>query len=188
MRALRRVTQPIPDVDDVTLARAQRGDVAAFRVLVTFYQQPIFAYLWRMLGQRADRTLVEDLTQETFVRVHRGLARFERSGPATLKTWLLTIATRVALNELRRRRPVTTPIDARTRAIAGPRDDATIALFVRAALETLTPDHRAVIVLREYHDLDYAEIASVLEIDLGTVRSRLSRARDALRAVLSEES
>jgi len=187
MRALRAVP-PITDVDDVTLARAQRGDAAAFRTLVTFYQQPIFAFLWRMLGARADRPLVEDLAQDTFLRVYRGLARFQRTGPATLKTWLLTIATRVALNELRRNRPATTPLDARARVVAVPREDVALALAVREALETLTPDHRAVVVLREYHDLDYAEIASVLAIDVGTVRSRLSRAREALRAVLTEES
>jgi RNA polymerase sigma-70 factor, ECF subfamily len=187
MRALRAVKLTETGVDDLTLARAQRGDAAAFRALVVAYQQPIFAFLWRMLGTRADRTVVEDLVQDTFVRVHRGLPRFQRTGPATLKTWLLTIATRVALNELRVRRPITTALDAKARAIAGPREDAAAAIAVRAALETLSPDHRAVLVLREYHDLDYAEIASVLAIDVGTVRSRLSRAREALRAAFGEE-
>jgi RNA polymerase sigma-70 factor (ECF subfamily) len=173
------------DVDDATLERAQRGDPVAFRVLVVCHQPAVFAYLWRMLG--GDRAAVEDLVQETFVRVHRGLPRFARGGPATLRTWILTIATRVALNELRRRRPRTEPIDARARAVEEPRTDATLALIVRDALDQMTPDHRAVLVLREYHDLDYAEIASVLGIDVGTVRSRLSRARAALRAELGEE-
>jgi RNA polymerase sigma-70 factor, ECF subfamily len=125
--------------------------------------------------------------QDTFVRVHRGLPRFAPAGPATLRTWILTIATRIALNELRRVRPRTEPIGKRARAIPGPRADAAVAVIVRDALDRMTPDHRAVLVLREYHELDYAEIAAVLAIDVGTVRSRLSRARDALRSALSEE-
>src|SRR5262245_22493003 len=189
MRAQLRTAGPNgrSDVDDVTLGRAQRGDDDAFREVVACHQQAVFAYLWRMIGPRGDRALVEDLVQDTFVRVHRGLPRFAARGPATLRTWILTIATRVALNELRRARPRTEPLDRRARAVAQPRGDAALGLIVRDALDRMTPDHRAVLVLREYHDLDYAEIACALAIDIGTVRSRLSRAREALRAALSEE-
>jgi RNA polymerase sigma-70 factor, ECF subfamily len=182
---LRTVKPSTRDVDDVTLARAQRGDPAAFREVVGCYQQVVFAYLWRMLG-RGDRGLVEDLTQETLVRVHRGLPRFSPAGPARLVTWILTIATRVALNELRRQVPRTEPIGKRAREVAD-RGDAALGLIVRDVLDRMTPDHRAVLVLREYHQLEYHEIAGVLAIDVGTVRSRLSRARAALRAALLEE-
>ena len=173
------------DLDDLTLARAQRGDEAAFRELVRRYGQTVFAFLWRMLGHRAERMLVEDLTQETFVRVHRALAGFSLAGPARLETWILKIATRVAHNELRKKPVATEPLES---YVAVDCSDARLAMIVCEALEQMTPDHRAILVLREYHELDYAEIAEALGIDLGTVRSRLSRARDALRAALSEES
>lgn len=174
------------DVDDATLDRARRGDVDAFRAIVTCFQQAVFAYLWRMLGARGDRGLVEDLVQDTFVRVHRGLRRFDPAGRGTLKTWIFTIATRTALNELRRTRPPTHGLAAAAHVADGGRD-ARLAVIVADALARMTPDHRAVLVLREYHELDYAEIAAVLGIDLGTVRSRLSRAREALRQALAEE-
>jgi RNA polymerase sigma-70 factor (ECF subfamily) len=170
------------ELDDVTLARAQRGDDDAFRALVARYQQPVFAYLHRMLG-RTDAQEVEDLAQESFVRVHRGLARFAPAGSARLSTWILTIATRVALNHLRRRRP---RAGALPEDLPEPRAEAAIALVVREALARMTPDHRAILLLREIHGLEYQEISQALGIDAGTVRSRLSRAREALRAALSE--
>jgi RNA polymerase sigma-70 factor, ECF subfamily len=182
MRLLARAVASSDELDDVTLARAQRGEPAAFRELVVCYQQRVFACLWRILGARAERGIVEDLTQDTFVKVHRGLARFRTDGPARLGTWVLTIATRVALNHLRRA-PAPRVDEPEP---GGP--DVALALAVRAALEQLTPDHRAVLVLREYHGLDYEEIAAALAIEIGTVRSRLARARAALRALLSEES
>src|SRR5688572_2326678 len=175
-----------PELDDLTLARAERGDTAAFRALVGCYQDAVFGFLWRMLGARGDRGLVEDLSQDVFVNVHRALPRFSTAGPARLGTWILTIATRIALNALRRHRPPTVPLDQRARAVAAPRTDAALALIVRDALDQLSPDHRAVLVLREFHDLDYDEIAGVLGVEVGTVRSRLSRARAALRDALGE--
>ncbi len=176
------------ELDDLTLARAQRGDGAAFRALVERYRQPVFACLWRMLGARAERGLVEDLAQETFTKVHASLPRYCADGPALLKTWILTIATRVALNELRRAPARTRPIDdARDGLPAVPPADQALALIVREALEHMTPDHRAILILREYHELDYQEIAEALDIDIGTVRSRLSRARAALKAALEED-
>src|SRR6476620_8424946 len=87
--------------DELTLRRAQRGDQRAWRDLIERFQQPVHALIWRLLAGRA-RHRVEDLVQETFVRVLRALPRFDPAGPATLSTWILTIATRLALNEMRR--------------------------------------------------------------------------------------
>ncbi len=185
MRLLVSARTTMDELDDLTLARAQRGDAAAFRELVSRHAQPVFACLWRMLGGRGERALVEDLAQETFEKVHRALPRFHPGGPARLGTWILTIATRTALNELRRPAPARAPLDDTLPGV--PAADHALALTVRQALERMTADHRAVLVLREYHQLDYQEIAAALEIDVGTVRSRLSRARAALRAALEEE-
>src|SRR5215468_7792645 len=172
--------------DELTLRRAQRGDEAAWRALIEKHQAAVHAVIWRLLaGRQLHR--VEDLVQETFVRVLRALPGFDPAGPATLSTWILTIATRLALNELRRPEHAALtdePPGARSdRADAGA-ERRRLAAAIQAAVATL-PDHqRAVFVLREYHDLDYDEIAAVLDVDLGTVKSRLSRARCALRARL----
>jgi len=103
------------ELDDVALARARTGDATALRALVELYQDRVFALIWRMmLGRGTERT--HDLAQETFVRVLRGVQQFEPGGSAKLSTWILTIATRVVLNERRRA--------ARDRAES---DDAAIA-------------------------------------------------------------
>jgi RNA polymerase sigma-70 factor (ECF subfamily) len=180
------------ELDDLALARAQKGDAGAFETLVEIFQDRVFALLWRMLGRRARHDLVEDLAQETFLGVYRALPRFSRTGPARLSTWILTIATRVALKELRARHPASQAVDAIVDVLAAPgsTDEQTHRRAFAEALEravgALQPDHRAAFLLREYHQLDYDEIAQALEVDLGTVKSRLSRARDRLRASLKE--
>src|SRR5262245_34315895 len=94
----------LDELDELSLRRAQRGEDAACRALVERYQARVFALLSRMLG-RERRALVEDLAQETFLQVFRALAGYSPLGPARLSTWILTIATRRAIDELRRRPP-----------------------------------------------------------------------------------
>jgi RNA polymerase sigma-70 factor, ECF subfamily len=185
--------QPNRELDDVTLARAQRGDGLAFGQLVKWHEAMIWSYLWRMLGPAASRAVVEDLFQETFLGVHRGLGGFSSNGPARLSTWIFGIATRVALyrrRTLHRDAPVPGPThepgDGGAQAQQIERQ-LMVAALVRA-LDELRPAQRAIFVLREFHELDYEEIARALEIDLGTVRSRLHRARETLRRVLEEEA
>ena len=167
--------------DELTLRRAQRGDARAWRELVERFQRPVHALIWRILVGRA-RHRVEDLTQETFVRVLRALPRFDPAGPATLSTWILTIATRLALNELRRPEPVALADEPHAAERAD--DDVErrrLAAAIADGVARLPEAQRAALVLREYHDLEYVEIAEILEIDLGTVKSRLARGRAALR-------
>jgi len=177
------------ELDDVSLAHARRGEPRACRRLVERYERPVFALLSRMLLGR-ERALVEDLAQETFLRVFRALPRFEPGGPARLSTWILTIATRLALDELAKRRPPLAPLEDAARVPAAvPLDELERERLRRAigrALAGLSADQRAVFVLREHHELEYDEIARALELDLNTVKSRLFRARTALRAALSE--
>jgi RNA polymerase sigma factor (sigma-70 family) len=168
-------------VDELTLRRAQRGDERAWRDLVERFQQPVHALIWRLMAGRA-RHRVEDLVQETFVRVLGALPGFNPEGPATLSTWMLTIATRLALNELRRPEASSLadePVGSDRADDSA--DRVRLAAAIAAGVAQLSPAQRAVLVLREYHDLDYAEIATVLELDVGTVKSRLARARAALR-------
>ncbi len=178
------------ELDDVTLARAQRGDAAAWRAVVEHHQGAVFALLGRLLGG-GRRATVEDLAQDTFLAVFRQLPAFQRVGPARLSTWILTIASRRAIDELRRRpASAIAADDLVVRADRDRADDALdrrrLAAAIDRALAELTPEYRAAFVLRELHGLDYADVARALEIDLGTVKSRLARARAALRAALAE--
>jgi RNA polymerase sigma-70 factor, ECF subfamily len=88
------------ELDDLTLTRAQQGDASAFQVLVETYQGAVFALLWRFFGV-GHRDVVEDVAQDSFLGVYRSLARFRPDGAARLSTWILTIATRTALNHQR---------------------------------------------------------------------------------------
>ena len=177
-------TRAAEPFDELALRRAQRGDERAWRDLIARFQQPVHALIWRMLAGRA-RHRAEDLTQETFVRVLRALPRFDPAGPATLSTWILTIAARLAWNELRRPEPAPLADEpAGAERTDAPAERRRLAEAIAAGMARLPDAQRAVLVLREYHDLEYAEIAGALDLDAGTVRSRLSRARAALRAHL----
>jgi len=180
------------ELDDLTLARAQRGEESAWRALVERYQRPVFALLSRMLSPVARRDLVEDLAQETFLRAFRALPTFDRAAPGRLSSWLLTIATRLALDALKRRALPTQPLEELADIVPGPRraDDElerrTLREAIGDAIERLPVSYRAAFLLREVHDMPYEEIAEALGVDLGTVKSRLSRARSALRMALTE--
>lgn len=180
------VARTLEPLDELTLRRAQRGDERAWRELIERYQRPIHALIWRLLAGRA-RHRVEDLTQETFVRVLRALPGFDPAGPASMSTWMLTIATRLTLNELRR--PEHAELSGEL--VADDRSDAAserqrLGAAIARGVAALPDAQRAVFVLREYHDLEYQDIATVLELDLGTVKSRLARARAALREHLGD--
>lgn len=205
VRALTPVPPPAPvgrELDDVTLRRAQRGDHGAFRALVELYQGRVWDLTWRMLAPSGLGHRAEDVCQETLVRVYRALAGFEPGGSAKLSTWILTIATRRALTELSRRRPRQLSEDellAELEASDIDRLDAggsganvinrrQLGERLARAIGTLPDGARAVLLLRDLYDLDYAEIAHVLDLDLGTVKSRLARARAAVRARLGEQA
>jgi RNA polymerase sigma-70 factor (ECF subfamily) len=177
------------ELDEVTLARAMRGEQAACRALVVRYQGPVFALLGRLLAGRRG-ALVEDLAQETFLRVFRALSSFTPSGAARLSTWILTIATRLALDELRRRpreaEPLEAAADARDPQADGAVERRDLGRAIQRAMAALSPDHQAIVLLRELHGLEYEEIARALDLDAGTVKSRLSRARAALRDALGD--
>ncbi|MBS2025184.1 MAG: sigma-70 family RNA polymerase sigma factor [Deltaproteobacteria bacterium] len=183
--------QPPDELDELTLARARRREDAACRALVLRYQRPVFALLSRLLANQGRAALVEDLAQETFLRAFRALPEFDTAGPARLSTWLLTIATRLALDELKTRRPQHEALEQADAVVSLDRSDTltqrrqTVEKIARA-VEALTPDQRAAFLLREAHGLSYEDVAAALQVDLGTLKSRLSRARAALRIALEE--
>jgi RNA polymerase sigma-70 factor, ECF subfamily len=169
------------------LDRLRAGDAPAFEELVMTYQHRVFGVALRMLGNRGE---AEEVAQEAFVRAHRALGDFR--GDAKLSTWLYAITSRLCLNRLAsgERRLTRQGEDALLRlSDAGPRPDAALE---RRELETalgraiaeLPEDRRIVVVLRDLEGLSYEEIAQVLELELGTVRSRLHRARADLKEKL----
>jgi RNA polymerase sigma-70 factor (ECF subfamily) len=172
-------------VDELTLARARRGDAAAQTELVRQHETKVFALLGRMLGRASPQ--IEDLAQETFLKALRALPSFDPAGSATLSTWILTIATRLAIDAMRRdKRWATEEEVERTDLGAIERlEQRDLAAHVEAALGDITPEGRAILVLRAHHDLDYPEIAKALGLEPGTAKSRLSRARAALKKALS---
>lgn len=148
----------------------RRREIEGLRILYETYKDRVFRTCWRVIG---DRTLAEDVTQEVFLRVFDQIRRYdERSGFAT---WLYRLAVNHALNAARHHRRADRQVPPRPRNPGeGSPDD------VQRLLAGLSPEHRAVLVLREMHGLSYREIADALGIPTGTVMSRLARARSDL--------
>lgn len=169
---------------------ARAGDPAALEQVLRAHQPGIHAVCRRLTGNDADAA---DATQEALVAVVRGLPRFD--GRSALSTWVYRVATNAALDELRRRarRPMPLRSDdplPETGAVGGPPafDEALADRdALDRALASLPEDFRAAVVLRDVAGLDYAEIAAVLGIPGGTVRSRIARGRAALAAALGPD-
>jgi RNA polymerase sigma-70 factor (ECF subfamily) len=176
---------PARDLDARTVDLCRAGDEEAFARFVRFYEGPVMALLSRILGARAD---VEDLAQEVFLRAFRALPRFDPAGPATLRTWLLTIATRLALNDKRRARFAAASIDdvelADPETPERSRSRAELARAIERAAGELPIDQRAAFVLAEFHDLSMADIARALDVPENTAKTRIFRARERMRALL----
>jgi RNA polymerase sigma-70 factor (ECF subfamily) len=171
------------ELADAVLIRAQRGDRAALEQLVEHYQDLVYGYVVRLLATRGHSAAVDDVAQDTFVRVLGALGRFDRSGPAKLSTWILTIATRRSIDVLRRSR-TNVALDS-VPLISDERPDRrVITRAVYDAIAALAPEQRAAFLLRELYGLTLAETAAALETNPGTIKSRVARARAQLRAAL----
>lgn len=175
-----------PARDDIWLIkRIARGDRQALSELYACYQRPLFAYLLQLTP---DYGLAEELLQDTLVAVWKSARSFE--GRSSVFTWLVGIARRQAHNTLRLHRiPLAdfSELESMPATVMEP-EDCVLANAARdeliAAFRRLTPVHREILLLTFVQELSYQETASVLEIPVGTVKSRLSNARRALRAVL----
>ena len=173
--------------------RAQRGDQDAFEALAAESQNTLFSLVFRMVGSRPD---AEDACQEALLSAWKGLPNFR--GEARFSTWLYRLGVNAAQDVLRRRgkeqgnqsldgedRPLDVPDPGPT-----PQDAAEESIRRRAlyqAVEQLSEEHRRILCLREFAGLSYDEIALALELSPGTVRSRLARARNALRETLERD-
>ena len=183
------------EVDQQLVERAQRGDKRAFELLVLKYQRKLGRLLSRFVRDPAE---VEDVTQEAFIKAYRALPGFR--GESAFYTWLYRIGINTAKNylvALGRRAPTTTGFDneeaegfedaEQLRDSSTPESELEgkeIAATVNRAMDALPKDLRTAITLREIEGLSYEEIANVMNCPVGTVRSRIFRARDAIAAEL----
>jgi RNA polymerase sigma-70 factor (ECF subfamily) len=171
--------------DEDLMVRVQAGDSEALAALIERYRGPLYAFLWRRAGDGAD-----DLFQESWIRVSRARDRFDRS--RRFSTWLFQIANNLCRDRWRR-------LDARRRALgalreethatgadAAPAPELPEGRGLIARLDALPERLREVLVLRHFHEMSEAEIAEVLGIPRGTVKSRLHAAVRAARALLEE--
>ncbi|MBC7260226.1 MAG: sigma-70 family RNA polymerase sigma factor [Chloroflexi bacterium] len=174
------------------IAQAQRGDLHAFNQLVLAYQSTLYNVAYRILG---DSDAAADATQDAFVSAYKAIARF-RGG--SFKAWLLRIVTNACYDQLRvkQRRPT----DSLDDMLVEPEHDATLrddsespedfvlrqelGAAIQQGLSVLPPDQRITLVLSDIEGLSYEEIAQATQVSLGTVKSRLSRARSKLRDYL----
>ncbi|HXF44831.1 MAG TPA: RNA polymerase sigma factor RpoE [Burkholderiaceae bacterium] len=177
--------------DQVLVERIQRGDKRAFELLVAKYQRKIFRLLSRLIRDPAE---IEDVAQEAFIKAYRALPSFR--GESAFYTWLYRIAINTAKNYLvaqGRRAPTTTETEfdeaesfeegEQLRDVATPEAvllSKQVAAAVNRAIEKLPEDLRTAIVLRELEGLSYEEIAESMNCPIGTVRSRIFRAREAI--------
>lgn len=170
---------------------AAGGDQDAFAQLVRLHENKVYSLALRMCGEDA-----ADVAQEAFLSAWRGLPSFR--GEAGFSTWLYRLTANAAIDHLRRTRRQRGEVSLEEgpflgldAADSGPgpqeaAEGAELRRAVEAGLARLSDDHRQVLVLRELQELSYEEIARMLGVDLGTVKSRISRARGALRKILLE--
>ena len=181
--------------EDALIARAKKGEQAAFGELVERYQQRVYALCLGMCKNPEDAA---EAAQDAFFSAWQGLPFFR--GESSFSTWLYRLSSNACIDLLRR--------ENRHKAAAGPSlNDEALGLdlpdpapspveaseqrelqaLIREGLQSLSPEHRSVLVLRELQQLHYEEIAEALDLDVGTVKSRISRARRQLRKFLLEK-
>jgi RNA polymerase sigma-70 factor (ECF subfamily) len=182
--------------DDFQLVEAfRRGEEKAFDEIVRRYQRQVANIIYLTLGSRAE---VDDLSQDVFVRIYRSLDRFEFD--SSLYSWIYRITVNLCIDEIRKKKiRKFIPLDFLAEKKLEQEKRASAAMTgsdqllqkeksetIRKALEKLSPVHRTVILLREYQDLSYGEIAKTLRISPQAVKSRIFRAREELRELLKD--
>jgi RNA polymerase sigma-70 factor, ECF subfamily len=165
------------ELDDLTLRRAQAGDASAQRALVVLYQDRVFGFCRRVLA--SGDAAAEDAAQEALLAALAALGKFSPAGTAKLSSWILAISYRKCMDALRTRSATRRVLAAMPTMV--PARVQTVDGALVAALAELTPEHRAVLILCDAYEFTYEEAADAIGVAIGTVRSRLSRARTAAR-------
>ena len=190
------------DADEILIERIKAGDMAAYNVMVIRHYDRIFSRVSQLLNNKQD---AEEVTQDAFIRAHRGLENFR--GDASFSTWLYQIATNLAHNRywywFRRKRDQSISLDQpqcddgsltlenmMPCADENPAEAVVTQEFVdrvSTCMQYLNHKHKEVLILRNVKNLTYDEIAQQLDISVGTVKSRIARARESLRSLLGED-
>jgi len=166
------------------IMRSQKGDQEAFAELFEQYKNLVYKTAYLMLGEADD---AQEALQEVFVNVHRSLPAYDPR-KAAFTTWLYRITIRYCLNHRRKRRISSQSLEESHLKLQADSSEMDFAEKdeIQKAISLLNKSQIAVIILRYYNDLSYAEIAQILDIPLGTVKSRLDRSLKVLRQILSE--
>ncbi len=170
------------EVEDRDLiAKARRGDVEAYNLLVSRWEKRVFNYLLRLTGHREDAL---DVSQETFLKAYQNLPKLD--DPARFTGWLFRIAHNEAYSLLRRRRPEADLADEpRPAGTGGKMLPIELSLAVEGALKTLSEDQREAVLLKVYQGFKFEEMAEILGCPVSTVKSRLYTALDLLKTTLA---
>ncbi len=185
--------KPSGPSDEALVRRSLDGDRWAFTEIVDRYKGPIYNVAYRMLRQRED---AEDVAQEVFLHVYRALDKFDLE--QRFSPWIYRIASNLCLDKLRKNKNVTISLDAPLAedrglyrqipdAAEGPPElaaNAETRREIQAAIDALPEKYRLIVILRHTRDLAYEEIAEAMDLPLGTVKTRLFRAREFLRRYL----
>jgi RNA polymerase sigma-70 factor (ECF subfamily) len=187
------LNEELERLDRQRIAQVKTGDQQAFAELVRAHQNAVYNLAYRMLS---DRTEAEDASQETFLRAYSSIDRYDMARP--FRTWLLSITSNHCIDRLRKRRLTWLSLDeplpahpALSSDEAEP-EDAAIQnerdAMIQGLLAELSPEYRAAVILRYWHDLSYDEIATMLDTTESAIKSRLFRARQVLADKLSEKT
>ena len=180
--------------DNFLIKQAIRGDAYAFEQLMRRHESRMYSVAIRMCGNRED---AQDCVQDAMLRIYRALDRFK--GQSSFSTWVYRITMNTCLDELRRRKVrASTSLDTLLESGWSPTDetdtpehhaiDAERRKALSGAIQSLPEDMRSAIVLREMQGLSYEEISDVLSVNVGTIKSRISRGREKLREKLKKNA
>lgn len=172
------------EADKLLILRAQKGDAQAFETLYEQHLKRVYNIAWRMMGNDAD---AQDVAQEVMLKAWRALPGFKLD--SSLSTWLYRIAMNACSDELRKRKTKTVSVDVLAETGHEPGDDGfeqstADSQNLAWAIGQLNEEYRAAVVLRDVEGYSYEEIAQILRCPIGTVRSRINRAREHLRALI----
>lgn len=176
--------------EQVLLQRAKKGEIAAFEALVNAYERRVYALALRSTGSEADAA---DITQEVFLRAYRALPTFR--GESGLSTWLYRITVNLCVDLARKNNPTDSLDEEHAGSIPETRGahqpeaalaNSELRRELDIALGMISEEHRKIVILRDVAGMSYTDIAAALDLEEGTVKSRLARARKALRKILIE--
>ncbi len=178
------------DSEELIIKRAQKGDEAALEELIYGYEKRVYNTAYRFMGNEADAF---DMAQESLIKIYKRLSSFKRQ--SSFASWVYRITVNTCLDGLRKRKKAPVSIESsiengasyEDKSIVTP-EEYTLSIEkrenIQSAINTLSDEHKSVIILRDVNGFSYEEISGLLDISIGTVKSRINRGREKLKALL----